>query len=164
MDWYILQIKPNGHKLAQENLHRQGFNVFIPLLMNTSKRGTKFVNKLKPLFPGYIFLGTELETIPWKSINSTRGVSKAVTLDGHYRSIASEIFEGLQSRCDQNGILKKMNSVKSGDRARIQTGPFADFICNVEKIEDHHRVWVLLNILRQKIRTTVSTNSLSKID
>ena len=162
MDWYIVQTKPSGHKLAQKHLHLQGFKVFLPLLKKTSKKGTKFVNNMKPLFPGYIFFGTELKDIPWKSINSTRGVLKAVTLDGRYHPIASEILKGLRSRCDQNGVLETMENVKAGDQAKITKGPFADFICNVEKIDDCHRAWVLLDILRQKTRTAVPLNNLSK--
>ena len=38
------------------------------------------MDKLKPLFPGYFFMGTDLNQIPWNNINATRGVSKAVTL------------------------------------------------------------------------------------
>ena len=161
LNWYLLQTKPNGHRIAQENLNRQGFKVFLPLLIKTSKNGTKFVNKFKPLFPGYIFFGTDLEIIPWKTINSTRGISKAVTLDGNYHSIEPKIIEGIKNRCNQNGILETIDSVKVGDRARIETGPFADFICNVEKIDDCNRAWVLLDILRQQIRATVSLNTLS---
>ena len=80
-------------------------------MTKTSKRGTKFISRLKPLFPGYIFLGTKLDNIPWKSINSTRGVVKAITLDGQYRSIDPEILHGLRSRCDQNGVLETMDSI-----------------------------------------------------
>ena len=54
-----------------------------------------------------------------------------------------------------------MDSITIGDRARIETGPFADFICNVEEFHDHHRAWVLLNILQQQIRTKVSIKTLS---
>ena len=73
MDWYILQTKPNAHKTASEHLERQGFDVFLPRIIKTSKRGIKFVND-NSLFPGYIFIGTKLDNIPWKSVNGTRGV------------------------------------------------------------------------------------------
>ena len=132
-------------------------------MIKTSKRGIKFVNNLKPLFPSYLFLGSELEKIPWRSINATRGVSKAVTLDGQYRSIEFEIIKGIRSRCDQNGILKSMERVKASDRARIESGPFAEFICSVEKTEDSNRAWVLIDLLQQQTRTTISANNLLKI-
>ena len=151
MNWYLLQTKLNGHKIAQEHLQRQGFKVFLPLLIRTSKKKSKFVNSLKPLFPNYLFIGTLLEEIPWKSINATRGVAKAVTLDGQYRKIAPEIIEGIMSRCDENHVLDSIDSVKASDRARIKRGPFADFICNVEKIDGYNRAWVLIDILQQKL-------------
>ena len=163
MHWYLLQTKSNGHKLANEHLSRQNFEVFMPLMIKTSKRGAKFINILKPLFPSYLFLGTELNEIPWKSINATRGVSKAVTLDGRYRAVTNEIIEGIRCRCDQNGILKPIDEIQEGDRVKIERGPFTDFICSVDNIADNYRAWVLINILQQQTRAKVSLNNLSKI-
>ena len=163
MKWYLIQTKPNRYKLAEEHLLRQGYNVFLPLMKKTSKKGVKFVNNLIPLFPGYLFLGSKLENIPWKSINATRGVSKAITLDGQYRSIRYEIIKGIKSRCDQNDILKSMEHIKASDRARIESGPFADFICSVEKIDDRNRAWVLIDLLQQQTYTIISSNNLIKI-
>ena len=164
MSWYLLQTKSNGHKLAQEHLIRQGFKVFLPLLVTTSRRGVKFVNQLKPLFPGYLFMSTELCDIPWKSINATRGVSRAVSLDGRYHSIAPEIIEGIKSRCNQDGVLTSMNAVSTGDRIKIEKGPFTDFVCSVEKIAERDRVWVLMDILQQPTRTKVSLSDFARID
>mgnify|MGYP001273320402 CR=1 FL=1 len=164
MHWYLLQTKSNGHKLANEHLSRQNFKVFMPLMIKTSKRGAKFVNSLKPLFPSYLFLGTELNDIPWKSINATRGVSKAVTLDGRYHAIADEIIEGIRCRCDQNGILKPIDEIQEGDRVKIERGPFAEFICTVDQIKDEKRAWVLIDILQQQTRAEVSLDDVSKIN
>ena len=162
MDWYLIQTKPNAHLMASENLNRQGFKVFLPLIDRTSKRRGKFVNHTTPLFPGYLFMGTMTNRIPWKSINATRGVAKAITLDGRFRSINHDIIEGVKCRCDANGVLKKLNEIKSGDRARIEKGPFAEFICKVDEIADNKRAWVLINMLQQRVRLSVSINELSK--
>ena len=29
--WYIVQFKPNSHKIAVRNLERQGFGTFLPM-------------------------------------------------------------------------------------------------------------------------------------
>ena len=163
MEWYILQTKPNGHTLAQEHLSRQGFEVFLPLVIKTSKQGVKFVDNYKPLFPGYIFLGTTLNTIPWKSINATRGVSKVVTLDGQYRAMSPEIIESIKIRCDQNGVLQQIKDVTPGDLMKIEKGPFTDFVCTVEKITDRERIWVLIDILQKQTPIGISLSNLSKI-
>ena len=129
MNWYLLQTKPNAHVMACENLRRQGFDVFLPLIIKTTKKNGNFLDAKAPLFPGYLFMGTSINPIPWKSINGTRGISKTVTLDGVYRSIQTHIIEGLQKRCNNQGIFQSLRDIDAGDRAKIERGPFAEFIC-----------------------------------
>ena len=163
MNWYLLQTKPNAYGTACENLRRQSFEVFLPLISKTTKKKGKFLDIKVPLFPGYIFMGTSMDPIPWKSINGTRGISKAVTLDGIYRSINAFVIEGLQSRCNEYGVLQKLDEIVSTDRIKIERGPFAEFICTVEQIKDNQRAWVLIDILQQQTKAEISLDDVSKI-
>ena len=108
-------------------------------------------------------MGTATNPVPWKSVNGTRGISKAVTLDGVYRPIDIRIIEGLQRRCDKNDVIQKMDHIVKGDRAKIEKGYFSEFICTVDRIEDGQRAWVLIDLLKQKTRAKVSVSHLSKI-
>ena len=164
MHWYLLQIKPNSYATACKNLRQQGFDVFLPLIKKTTKKNGNFLDATAPLFPGYLFIGTSLDSIPWKSVNGTRGVSRAVTLDGVYRSIDTLIIEGLQERCDEKGIFQSLHDFDVGDRVKIERGPFAEFICTVEQIKDGQRTWVLIDLLQQQTRAEVSLDSVSKIN
>ena len=163
MRWYLLQTKPNAQSRACNNLRRQGFDVFLPLITKTTKKNGKFLDFKAPLFPGYLFMGSSIDPIPWKSVNGTRGISKAVTLDGAYRPVSKSIIKGLQCRCDSNGVIQSLNNIIPGDRVKIERGPFADFICTVEDIQDEQRAWILIDLLRQKTRSKVSLNDISKI-
>ena len=87
-----------------------------------------------------------------------------MTLDGVYRPVNTRIIEGLQQRCDKNGIIQKLNDIAPGDRAKIERGPFAEFICSVEDIQDDQRAWVLIDILQQQVRAEVSLEVVSKIN
>ena len=109
-------------------------------------------------------MATSIEPIPWKSVNGTRGISKAVTLDGVYRSVNTHIIKGLQQRCNENGIIQHLGEIAPGDRAKIERGPFTEFICTVEQIKDDQRAWVLINILQQRTRAEISLNDIWKID
>lgn len=164
MNWYLLQTKPNAHVTAYKNLRRQGFDVFLPLIIKTTKKNGKFLDIKTPLFPGYVFMSTSSDPIPWKSINGTKGISNAVTLDGVYRSVDICIIEGLQQRCDGQGIFQNLREMDVGDRAKIERGPFAEFICTVEQIRDDRRAWVLIDFLQQKTRAEVSLDDVSKIN
>ena len=163
MNWYLLQTKPNGHTAACYHLRQQGFDVFLPLIIRTKKKYSKFLDATAPLFPGYLFMGTSIDAVPWKSVNGTRGVSTAVTLDGVYRPVSAYFIEGLQCRCDDGGVIRSLNDIIPGDRVKIERGPFAEFICTVDDIQDDRRAWVLIDLLQQKTRSDVSLNDLSKI-
>ena len=164
MNWFILQTKPNAYATACENLKRQGFDVFLPLMTKTIKKNGKFLETKIPLFPGYLFMGTSIDPIPWKTVNGTRGISKAVTLDGVYRSVDTRIIKGLQQRCNEQGIFQSLRDIDVGDRAKIERGPFSDFICTVEKIKDGQRTWVLIDLLQQQTRAEVPLDSVSKLN
>ncbi|MEE2999662.1 MAG: transcription termination/antitermination NusG family protein [Pseudomonadota bacterium] len=164
MNWYLLQTKPNAHTTACKNLRQQGFDVFLPLTTITIKKNGKFLDIKTPLFPGYIFMGTLMDPIKWTTVNATRGISKAVTLDGVYRPVSTYIIEGLQCRCDECGVLKRMDDIVTADRVKIQRGPFANFICTVDQIKDDKRAWVLIDILQQQTRAEVSFDDVSKIN
>ena len=86
-----------------------------------------------------------------------------VTLDGTYRSVSTHIIEGLQHRCDNDGVIQSLNDIVPGDRGKIERGPFSEFICSVDKITDDQRAWVLIDLLNQQIRAEVSLDDVSKI-
>ena len=109
-------------------------------------------------------MGAGFDPVPWKSVNGTRGISRAVTLDGVYRPVNTSIIEGLQCRCDDYGVIQSLNDIVPGDRIKIERGPFAEFICTVENIEDDLRAWVLIDLLQQKTRSIISLDDVSKIN
>jgi len=149
--------------MACDHLRLQDFDVFLPLIIKTTKKNGKFLDATAPLFPGYLFMGAAVNPVPWKSVNGTRGVSKAVTLDGIYRPVNRDIIEGLRCRCGDDGVIKSLNNIIPGDRVKIERGPFAEFICTVDDIQDDRRAWVLIDLLQQKTRSDVSLNDLSRI-
>ena len=150
--------------MACEHLRRQGFDVFLPLIIKTANKNGKFLDTKSPLFPGYLFMGTSIDPIPWKSVNGTRGISTAVTLDGTYRPIPNHIVEGLRCRCDDDGVIQRLNDIVPGDRVKIKRGPFTEFICTVDDIQDDRRAWVLIDLLQQKTRAEVSFDAVSKVN
>ncbi|MDB0073747.1 hypothetical protein N9F00_04115 [Planktomarina temperata] len=54
--WYIVQFKPNSHKIAVRNLQRQGSETFLPMHEVTWRTVVKFETVIRPLFAGYMFV------------------------------------------------------------------------------------------------------------
>ena len=53
---FMVQFKDNFHKIAEKNLKRQEFETFLPMQEVTIRKPSRFLNKLVPLFPGYMFI------------------------------------------------------------------------------------------------------------
>jgi len=161
--WFILQFKPNSHQLAERNLHRQGFESFLPLQETTKHKFNRYVRDLRPLFPGYMFVAFDPASGPWKQINSTIGVSKLVTFSGQPSPVPLALMSGLMLRCNADGKLLSPKQLNRGDVVQLLTGPFADYIAKVETIDAEQRVWVLMELMGQITRISVDANKLQTV-
>lgn len=159
-DWYLIQFKPNSHRLAERNLHRQGFETFLPMQKITHRKASRFVSDVKPFFPGYMFVNLNSDLSPWRTINSTIGISRIVSFGGKPTPLPPQLISGMMLRCDASGTLLPSKSFNKGDHVEMLTGPFANFIAMVDTIDPHQRIWVLMEIMGHKTRMRVSSDQL----
>jgi len=153
--WYLAQIKPNGDRLAEENLLRQGFRVFSPKVARTTRRSGRFRKELRSLFPGYMFVGVCSRIAQWRPIGSTLGVQRLVGFgSGGPSRVSNELVALLKERCDDKAAVQGP-PLKKGDIVRIISGPFSEFVASIERIPSQRRIWVLLDIMGQGRRMAV---------
>ena len=160
--WYLIQTKPNAHNMAARNLARQGCDVFLPFLEQTRRAAQQFRTELRPLFPSYLFVGLKAHAPSWRTLNSTHGVSRGVSLDGTYRPVPAALITQLQKQCDEAGVFRAQDSYTSGDVVEIQTGPFASFLAEVVDMAPDQRIWVLIELLGQKSRIAMDQRDLRR--
>ena len=148
--------------MAARNLARQGCDVFLPLAEQTRRRAQQFRTELRPLFPGYLFVGLKTHAPSWRTLNSTHGVSRGVSLDGTYRPVPEALITQLQNQCDETGVFRAQDRYTSGDVVEIQTGPFASFLAEVVDMPPDQRIWVLIDLLGQKSRIAIDQQDLRR--
>ena len=158
--WFLLQYKPNSHRVALRNLHRQGFETFLPTQDLTQCTSTKFVQQPKPLFPCYMFVAFERESALWHKINSTTGVSRLISFDGEPKELPLGVVLGLISRCDASGKILPPTQLLAGDEVQMVRGPFANFIATIENVDAQHRIWVLIDFMGRSARMEVHPEQL----
>ena len=159
-EWFILQFKSNSHHIAAKNLNRQGFETFLPLHDNTSRRLSRFINTSKPLFPGYMFITFNRAESKWHKINNTYGVSRLVTFNSTLKSLPATFVDNLMKRYDLSGKLLPVQKLKKGDQVEILKGPLANFVATVETYEDDQRIWVLMDLMGRKSKIQAPLNAL----
>ena len=154
--WFLLQYKPNSHRLALRNLHRQGFETFFADARCHSAVFDKVCSAdNRPLFPGYMFVSFELDTAPWRKINSTVGVTRLVSFNGWPKALPTDLIAGLMARCDIQGKVLPADQFAPGDEVQVISGPFADYIATIEKIDADNRIWLLMEFMGQKTQMAV---------
>ena len=160
--WFLIQTKPNAYRLAERNLKRRGFETFLPLQEVTKRQASRFVNDLRPFFPGYMFVAFDPDTAPWRKINSTMGVSRLVSFNNTPKAVPLILITGLMLRCDADGKLLPPKTLNAGDEVEVLTGPLAKFIWTVESIGAEQRIWILLELMGQQTRVQVAHYNLQR--
>jgi len=161
--WFLAQSKPNSHKIAERNLQRQGFQTFLPLHEETKRKAGQFTTSLRPLFTGYLFVAFDAAKGGWRAINSTYGVTRLVSFGDDPQPVPNDLISNLVLRCDQSGRLLPPRILKTGDTVEISSGPFADFVATVEKVDPDQRVWMLLELMGRATRVVVHQDALRQI-
>ena len=158
--WFLIQFKPNAHRVAERNLNRQGFKTFLPLQETTKRSSLRFLNTLKPFFPCYLFVSVQPSTSPWRKINNTVGVSRLVCFNGKPKPIPAPLVTQIMSRCDQFGKFIPYNSFVKGDAVELIEGAFAKLVATVETVDSEKRVWIMMELMGQHTRMRVGSEQL----
>ncbi len=161
--WFLAQFKPNCHKIAVRNLRRQNFQTFLPMQEETKRRSGQFITTLRPLFSGYLFVAFDISKGGWSAINNTYGVTRLVNFCGDPQPVPFDLISRLMQRCDEDGKLLPPPTLKVGDMVKMSSGPFAEFVATVEKINPDQRVWVLLDMLGRTTRIAVHPDVLQMV-
>ena len=162
--WYVAQLKPNAHGLATTNLRRQGFQVFHPVRRVTRRAGAAFQAALRPLFPGYLFVGAAEEGPPLSRVNATRGVGRLVSFGAMPCALPAQLVAGLRARCDDAGVLVELDTLGVGDRVRLLSGPFAEYVARVETLDEGRRIWAVLEAARNPTRVNILASEVEPAD
>jgi transcriptional antiterminator RfaH len=145
--WYVVQCKPREERRALENLERQRFCCYLPMLAVEKLRHGSVRAVPEPLFPGYLFINLDELTDNWLPIRSTRGVIQLVRFREYPVPVAEAMIEGIRERLTSD--TPRIPYLKPGERVRITQGPFSDveaiFIAN----DGLERVVLLMNILNR---------------
>jgi len=157
--WYVAHTRALEEVKAQFHLRRQGFDVYLPQYKKTVRHARKETEKSTPLFPRYIFISMDLAASQWYRILSTIGISHLICNGGLPVAVPSGVVDEIATREDASGFISvpKLPALKKGDKLRIDSGPFKEFIGIFEQENDENRVTLLLELMGRAVRVKVPT-------
>ncbi len=156
--WYLLQHKPNKQNIALENLKRQGFETFYPLLEYTKRTNSRFKNSFSPLFPGYIFVSFNIENNSWIKIKYTSGVSRIISFNSVPSKVPVDIILALKEKYENSHKLLSAKNIKTGVNTKILKGPLSGFVGKIEEYDANSRIKILLEIMGNQKRISINVD------
>ncbi len=162
--WYLLYTKPRGERLALENLTRQGYRAYLPMLRARRRRERRYYNVIVPMFPRYLFLQLNDQDEDWGPIRSTLGVANMVRFSSHAAVVPDGLVEALRQREDADGVQCLPEAkLKPGDRVRICDGVMAGYEAIFEARSGKERVVLLLELADHSARIEASVEGIEAV-
>jgi transcriptional antiterminator RfaH len=149
--WYLVHTLPHGERRAQLHLGAQGFRTHFPTIQKTIRHARQLRTVRAPLFPRYIFLILDLGRDRWLSVWSTIGVSSLYSCEDRPVPVPEGIVEALVENSDEANLALFASGLTTGQSVRILSGPFANFVGKLERLDAAGRIRVLLDMMGTEV-------------
>ena len=147
--WYVLHTKSRFENVVNEGLIKKSIEVFLPKVQVRSKRRDRKVMIRVPLFPGYLFVRSNLNPYEHIEIVKTVGAVRLVGNKDGPLPVPSETLESLKIMVKGNHPVTTGTRFKKGDRVVVIYGPFTGVIGSFVRYGGKGRVIVNIDALGQ---------------
>ena len=106
MFWYAVYTKPRHERRVNTDLSQEGITTFLPEMERWSRRKDRKKRVFYPIFPGYLFIHTELSVESRLKVIKTRGVVRILGNNGTL-AVSPEKQVDTTSRIVRNGKVWK---------------------------------------------------------
>jgi transcription elongation factor/antiterminator RfaH len=153
--WFLVHTLPHSERRAQLHLGAQGFRTHFPTIQKTIRHARQLRTVRAPLFPRYVFLILDLGRDRWLSVWGTFGVSSLYTCQDRPVPVPEGIVETLIENSDEANLALFTSGLTTGQSVRILSGPFANFVGTLERLDAGGRVRVLLEMMGTAVPVAV---------
>jgi transcriptional antiterminator RfaH len=144
--WFLVHTRARSERKAEHHLRAQGFRTYLPRIRKTIRHARRLTTVKAPAFPRYLFVALDLGRDRWLSVSSTVGVCSLVSCNDRPVPVPAGIVETM-IRQSNNDLTRFDANLMVGENVRILSGPFADFVGSLERLDDAGRVCVLLELM-----------------
>jgi len=158
--WYVVATHSRKESLAERHLRNQDFEIFLPTRLKTVRHARKVSTGPAPLFPGYLFVNLDESSVRWRAINGTIGVRYLLAAGDRPLALPSGFVSALKALTVEGGTLSFAPHLKIGEEVKVLSGPFAEKIGVLQRLDDRGRVRVLLELLSTSIPVEMRAENL----
>jgi transcriptional antiterminator RfaH len=142
LSWHLVHTKPRGEVRSLENLERQGFEVFLPMITLQKVRRGKLTSVTEPMFSRYLFIRTTTLVQDLSLVRSTLGVIQLVRFGTVPAKVPNDWVESMRL---QPAVHEKL--FNAGDKLLIGNGMLKGLDAIYVQPDGETRAMVLINLL-----------------
>ena len=159
--WIVARTKSQRERWAAENVARQGYDFYLPVLPPQPAPKSRKARPPQFLFPGYLFVQTDGQ---WRFLLGTFGITTIIMTGQHPSFMPETEIARLRARENDSGFIQlpqlTTSRFRNGDSVRITEGSFSGLKGIYECDPEQERVRVLLDFLGRKTPILIADDCL----
>ena len=171
--WFVIQtfsgqeekVKANiEREVAHMNMGHKIFRVLVPEEETLEIKGSKRIEKVKKMFPGYVFVEMALDDESWYVIRQTPGVARFI---GSGMRPQPVVDREMQRVLKQIGVKEEKLEVlfDINETVRVISGPFRGYTGTVNEVNaDKGKLKILISIFGRDTPVEVNFEHAEKIN
>lgn len=161
--WHVVQCKTRQEITAKDNLSRQRFEVYLPMMRCRHRRRYQWRDSIEALFPGYLFINVNRAHQSLSPVKSTHGVVGLVRFGDDIAVVEPAVIADLK-RCEDSLELHSdpRRVFTAGETIEFIQGRFSGMRAVFAEQSGKRRAMVLMDLLGAIKRLRVPTDWLVK--
>lgn len=159
--WYALRVRTTHEKRIAQMLEMKGYEQFLPLYRVRRRWSDRVKEVEQPLFPGYLFARFDAQARA--SILKTDGVALIVGIGCVPTPIDETEIHAIQQAVGSGFDVRPHAYLTTGQRVRIESGPFEGVEGQIVEIRKHHRLVLAIGLLQRAISVEIDSAWVSPV-
>jgi transcription antitermination factor NusG len=172
-NWHIALTEPQSERHASEGLRSRGYEAYFPIFPKTIRHFRNGPNRvrtvIRPLFPGYLFVVDRLAQ-GWLRLEKCPGIREVHSLlrrcgSPEYACLPASAIDAMRAKetalCKEQQTLTASHGLKIGEMVRIEEGPFTGLFAQIETLDDHERIGLLMSLFGRESRVSLPAECLA---
>jgi transcriptional antiterminator NusG len=148
--WYVVHTNSRHETKVESALRRKNIETFLPRITVPSRRRDRKLLLSVPLFPGYLFVHTELDIRTYYQIVTAKSVVSILRQNGTPCPVPKEKIDSIKTIVASEQIYYPWRYLENGRQVRVVEGPLTGIIGVILKKKDKKRRLVVAMELFQR--------------
>ena len=158
--WYVIHTRSRFENVVNEGLQKKAFQVFLPKVQVPSKRRDRKQMIRVPVFPGYLFVKSDLSARQHLDIVKTVGAVRLVGTKSGPVPVPDDTIESLKIMVDSDQPIITGKRLVKGDKVMVIRGPFTGVTGTFSNYRGKGRVVINVDALGQTAGVAVDEDDI----